>query len=143
MATPADVRKIALAFEGVSEIDHWGRRAWRTPKRIFAVLRPDGLYLNLPRERKEFLFEASPETFAKMTWGKSSHILVQFARMPPRELAHFIREAWEYNRPPPPKKTEASARSCVSTRRKADGNLGGRSQTESARPASRRAPPGR
>jgi hypothetical protein len=30
MPTPADIRKIALALEGVTEIDHWGRAAFRT-----------------------------------------------------------------------------------------------------------------
>ena len=47
-----------LALDGMSEIDHFARPAWRTPRRIFAVMRPDGLYLNLDDERKEFLFEA-------------------------------------------------------------------------------------
>ena len=48
MATAADVRKCALALDGVSEVDHWGRPAFRTSKRIFAVIRPDGLFLHLP-----------------------------------------------------------------------------------------------
>lgn len=38
MATEADVRKIALALEGVSEVDHWGRPSYRTKARIFAVM---------------------------------------------------------------------------------------------------------
>ena len=42
MATKADVRKAALAFEGVREVDHWGRAGYRTTRRIFAVMRPDG-----------------------------------------------------------------------------------------------------
>ena len=65
MPTPADVRKFALSLEGVSEIDHFARPAYRTAKRIFAVMRPDGLYLNLDDERKEFLFEADPRVFVK------------------------------------------------------------------------------
>ena len=63
MPTAADIRKIALALDGVTEIDHFARPAFRTTKRIFAVIRPDGLYLHLPDERKEFLFEAEPRTF--------------------------------------------------------------------------------
>jgi hypothetical protein len=70
MAAAADVRKLALALDGVSEVDHWGRPAYRTAKRIFAVMRPDGLFLHLPEERKQFLFEAAPEVFVKFMWAR-------------------------------------------------------------------------
>ena len=43
----------------------------------FAVIRPDGLYLHLPPERNEFLFEADPKTFVKFMWGKSAVLIVQ------------------------------------------------------------------
>lgn len=99
MATVADVRKIALAFDGVSEVDHWGRPAYRTKARIFAVMRPDGLYLNLPQERKEFLFEADPAVFVKYMWGKTANVIVQIAKISKTELAALIREAWEHNKP--------------------------------------------
>ncbi|HEX3675532.1 MAG TPA: MmcQ/YjbR family DNA-binding protein [Rhizomicrobium sp.] len=101
--TPADVRKIALALEGATEIDHWNRPAWRTTKRIFAVMRPDGLYLHLPDERKQFLFEADPETFVKYMWGKTSNVIVQLPKVSKTELAALLREAWEFCAPPPPK----------------------------------------
>jgi hypothetical protein len=61
MPTASDVRKIALGLDGVSEVDHWNRPSYRTKKRIFAVMGPDGLYLNLPEERKQFLFELHPK----------------------------------------------------------------------------------
>jgi hypothetical protein len=103
MATAADIRKCALALDGVSEVDHFGRASFRTKKRIFAVIRPDGLFLHLPEERKEFLFEADPETFVKFMWGKSANVIVQPERVSKTELAALIREAWEFNLPPPPK----------------------------------------
>ncbi len=103
MATPTDIRKIALALDGVSEVDHFGRPAFRTKKRIFAVIRTDGLFLHLPEERKEFLFEAEPETFVKYMWGKRANVIVQPERVSKKELAALIREAWEFNLPPPPK----------------------------------------
>jgi hypothetical protein len=99
MATQADVRKIALALEGVSEVDHWDRPSYRTTRRIFAVMRPDGLYLNLPPERKEFLFEADPATFVKYMWGKTANVIVQIAKVSKSELASLIHEAWEHNKP--------------------------------------------
>jgi hypothetical protein len=100
MTTPADVRKIALALDGVAEVDHFGRPSWRTTKRIFAVMRPDGLYLNLPQERKEFLFEADPKTFVKYMWGKTANVIVQIEKVSAKELTALIREAWEHNLPP-------------------------------------------
>ena len=103
MPTPADVRKIALALEGVTEVDHWGRPAYRTTKRIFGVMRPDGLFLNLPGERKEFLFEADPKTFVKYMWGKTANVIVQIDRVSAKELKALIGEAWTHNLPPPPK----------------------------------------
>ena len=103
MTGASDIRKIALALDGVSEIDHFARPAFRTKKRIFAVIRPDGLFLHLPDERKEFLFEADPQAFVKYMWGKTANVIVQPDRISKKELAALIREAWEFNLPPPPK----------------------------------------
>jgi hypothetical protein len=99
MATQTDVRNIALALEGVSEVDHWDRPSYRTTRRIFAIMRPDGLFLNLPPERKEFLFEADPATFVKFMWGKTANVIVQIAKVSKTELASLIHEAWEHNKP--------------------------------------------
>jgi hypothetical protein len=93
MPTPADVRKIALSLEGVSAVDHWGRPSYRTKKRIFAVMRPDGLYLHPPDERKEFLFAADPKTFVKYMWGKTANVIVQLDRVSKTELVALIAEA--------------------------------------------------
>ncbi len=110
MTRTSDIRKIALALDGVSEIDHFARPAFRTKKRIFAVIRRDGLYLHLPDERKEFLFEAAPEVFVKFMWGKTANVIVQPERISKKELAALIREAWEFNLPPPPKPKRKAAR---------------------------------
>jgi hypothetical protein len=99
MATAADVRKLALALDGVSEIDHWGRPAFRTSKRIFAVMRPDGLYLHLTEERKQFLFAAAPEVFVKFMWGKTANVIVQIGRVSRAELQALVREAWQHTMP--------------------------------------------
>ena len=93
MPNATDIRKIALALEGVSEIDHWQRPAFRTKKRIFAVIRPDGLYLHLPDERKEFLFEADPGTFVKFMWGKTANLIVDLKKIGKTELKGLIAEA--------------------------------------------------
>jgi len=103
MPSKEDVRKIALSLDGVTEVDHWGRPSYRTTKRIFAVMRPDGLYLNLPEERKEFLFEAAPDVFVKYMWGKTANVIVQIAKVSQKELKALIEEAYTHNLPPPPK----------------------------------------
>ena len=95
MPTASDVRRIALALDGVSEVEHWGRPSYRTKKRIFAVMRPDGLYLHLPEERKQFLFQAAPEVFVKFIWGKTANLIAQIAELSKEELEGLIREAWQ------------------------------------------------
>ncbi len=112
MATSADVRRKALALDGVSEVDHWGRPAFRTKKRIFAVMRPDGLYLHLPEERKQFLFEAAPDVFVKFMWGKTANVIVQIADVSKQELEALIHEAWQHAAPAPkPAKARATGKS--------------------------------
>ena len=107
MPTAADVRKTALSLEGVTEVDHFDRPSFRTKKRIFAVIRPDGLYLHLPEERKEFLFEADPKTFVKFMWGKRANVIVDLKRIGKTELDALIREAWESVKPTPKRTTRA------------------------------------
>jgi hypothetical protein len=101
VTTPDDIRRQALALEGTSEVDHWGRPAFRTARRIFAVIRPDGLWLHLPEERKEFLFDADAKAFVKYMWGKHPEILVQADHMSKKELTGLLREAYENALPPP------------------------------------------
>lgn len=103
MPTPSDVKKIALALEGSTEVDHWGRPSYRTKKRIFAVMRTDGLWLHLPEERKEFLLEADPDVFVLYMWGKTKNVIVQIDKISKKELEALIREAWTHAAPPPPK----------------------------------------
>lgn len=110
MPSPADIRKIALALDGVSEVDHFARPGFRTIKRIFAVIRPDGLWLHLPEERKEFLLEADPDAFVKYMWGKRVNVIAQPERISKKELEALIREAWEFNRPETPTKSPPKAR---------------------------------
>jgi len=118
MPTAADVRRIALALDGVSAVDHFGRPSYRTKKRIIAVMRPDGLDLHLSDERKEFLFEADPGTFVKFMWGKRSNVIVQIDKLGKRELEALIHESWETNRVMPKTKRPASAKRTAAPARK-------------------------
>ena len=79
-------------------------------KRIFAVIRPDGLFLHLPDERKEFLFEAAPDTFVKYMWGKTANVIVQLGKIGKRELEGLIREAYDASLPPAKPKRPAKGK---------------------------------
>ncbi|HEY0299860.1 MAG TPA: MmcQ/YjbR family DNA-binding protein [Rhizomicrobium sp.] len=114
MATISDVRKIALALDGVAAVDHFGRPSYRTKKRIFAVMRPDGLFLHFPDERKEFLFAADPKVFVKYMWGARPNVIVQIDKIDRRELEALIREAWAFSSAPAKK---PSARRAAKPRR--------------------------
>jgi hypothetical protein len=65
------------------------------------VIRPDGLWLYLPEERKEFLFAADPQAFVKFMWGKHPEFIAQPDRLSKKELAALLREAYEAALPLP------------------------------------------
>jgi len=98
MSTCEDVRKAALALEGVEEVDHWGRPAFRTKKRIFITLRPaeERAMFHIPEEHQELLFEVRPEAFEPLHWGKITRCFVNLKNVPAREIAALVREAWEH-----------------------------------------------
>jgi hypothetical protein len=98
--TPDDIRDIALAFDGVAEVDHWNRPAFRTTRRIFAVIRPDGLWLHLPEERKAFLLAVDSTAFVEYRWGRRADVIVQPDQLSRRELEQLLREAYDHARPP-------------------------------------------
>lgn len=110
MPTAADVKKLALALDGVTEVDHFGRPSYRTRKRLFAVMRPDGLWINVPEERKEFLLEADPKAFVKFMWGKRSNVIVQIDRISSKELTALLHEAWEHSGGAAPVKARAKTK---------------------------------
>jgi hypothetical protein len=109
--TTASIRKLALSLPGTTEVDHFGRPSFRTAKRIFAVVRPDGLNLMVPDERKEFLFQAAPDMFVKTMWGKRSYMIVQLDKIGKAELEALIREAHAAAMPPAKRRLPAKRKS--------------------------------
>ena len=116
MASATDIRKVVSTLPGVIEADHFGRPSFRTAKRIFAVLRPDGLNLMVPEERKEFLFDAAPDVFVKKMWGRRSYMVVQLDKIAKPELEALIREAHAAAMPAP--KTRRLVKAKPRTRRR-------------------------
>ena len=72
--TKARVRKLALAFEGVAEVLHVDRPAFRTKRKIFATLPPDESAVNLMFDvaTQEFFCEQAPGVIEPLPggWGR-------------------------------------------------------------------------
>jgi hypothetical protein len=102
MATCEDVRRFALALPGVEEVDHWGVPGFRTKQRIFITLRPNEqkAMFHLTEEHQEILFDARPEAFEPLHWGKVTRAFLNLKKIPARELEALVREAAYYAAPP-------------------------------------------
>ena len=70
----AKVRKLALSFEGASEVVHVDRPAFRTARKIFATLPPDEDAVNLMFDpaTQEFFLEQAPGVIEPLPggWGR-------------------------------------------------------------------------
>jgi hypothetical protein len=102
MATCDDVRRLALALPGVEEVEHWGVPAFRTKRRIFITLRPpeQKAMFHLTEEHQEILFEARPEAFEPLHWGKVTRAFLNLKKIPVGELQALVKEAADYAAPP-------------------------------------------
>jgi len=101
MSSCNDVRKFALALAGVEEVDHWGRPAFRTKRRIFITLRQteEKAMFHIPDEHQELLFEMRPDSFEPLHWGKTTRCLIDLKKVPGKEIAALVREAWQHAEP--------------------------------------------
>jgi hypothetical protein len=67
------LRKLALSLPDSTEAPHFDRSAFRTPRRIFATLAPDGRSANLKLEldQQAALVDSHPKAFAVIAghWG--------------------------------------------------------------------------
>jgi hypothetical protein len=102
MSTCDDVRRLALALPGAAEVDHWGAPAFRTKRRIFITLRPleQKAMFHLTEEHQEVLFEARPEAFEPLHWGKVTRAFLNLKKIQVRELEALVKEAADYAAPP-------------------------------------------
>lgn len=101
MSSCEDVRNAALALPGVEEVDHWGKPAFQTKRRIFITLRPaeSRAMFHIPEEHQEILFEARPEAFEPLHWGKITRCLVNLKKVGKEELTALVLEARDHALP--------------------------------------------
>lgn len=99
MPTPADFRRIALAFPGAEEGAHMGHADFRVGGRIFATLgSPDeawGMASLLPEQQDDFMALA-PEAFkpAAGAWGRGGSTLIRLEAASEELLEAALAAAW-------------------------------------------------
>ena len=95
--TPAQFRKLALALEGVTEVPHMERAAFRTKRRIFATLGQDGR-VNVkvePADRREALIAEFPAVVMSLGgWTRLGWVGVDLAKVPAGLLRELLEDAW-------------------------------------------------
>ena len=72
--TASRARELALALPETSEVPHFDRAAFRTPRRIFMTMAGDGADVNFMFDHglQEFYVEQAPDAFAPVPggWGR-------------------------------------------------------------------------
>jgi hypothetical protein len=113
MVTAARFEELALALEGAYAAPHVDRTAFRTKRRIFATLPPDGLTVNLmlDPEVQAGLCEALPHALAPVPggWGRMGATTVDLRAVTEAELVGALGEA-HARAVEPPKRKRARAR---------------------------------
>ena len=112
MAKSADVRKLALALEGVEEKGHFGSPSFRSNGRIFIQVGEESneAIFKLSPVHQEILFETRPEAFKPEIWGAIRWTCVVLDRIAPDELKSLVREAYDQVAAKPAKKKPSTKR---------------------------------
>ncbi|MBL6852556.1 MAG: MmcQ/YjbR family DNA-binding protein [Alphaproteobacteria bacterium] len=97
MSTCADLRKFAMALEGVAEKPHFGMPSFRTNGKMFAESIPDNneAILKLSKMHQEILFETRPQTFKPAIWGAIRWARLALDGVAANELKDLVREAYD------------------------------------------------
>ena len=96
--TPADVRAVALSFDGATERDHHGFPSFRTTRRIFATLPDDGQLRVMLSEEEIRAAVAEWPWCEEQWWGKRlSAVRVVLADCQPAVVAELLEDAWRHH----------------------------------------------
>lgn len=115
MVSAARFRELALSFEGVIEVPHTDRAAFRTTRRIFATVPPDGASANLllDLDLQEAVCEMLPKAFAPVPggWGRMGYTTVNLRAVSEADLMRALTEAHgRASGPKPRSKTKRAPR---------------------------------
>lgn len=102
MATPDDVRELALALPETAEKPSYGTPGFRVGDRLFARLHQDGesLVLRMDQDEREALAQAEPEKFFWTPhYDRHPWIQVRLAAVDREELSELLRDAWRLRAP--------------------------------------------
>ena len=97
MSTEADLRqnrprasrRRGSAALGISRVPHQAADLHHAPTRTGQGDVP------ITEEHQEILFDARPEAFEPLHWGKITRCMVNLKKVPKKELEALVREAWE------------------------------------------------
>lgn len=108
MVTAARFKKLCLSLEGTTEVPHVDRLAYRTPRKIFATLPPDGRTANLllVPELQAAIVEAMPHAFSPVPggWGRMGFTTVDLAKVDEADLVKVLQESHALASEPPKRK---------------------------------------
>ena len=104
---PARARNLALALPGVSEVAHFHRMAFRTPRKMFATFDAQAGDINLmfDPELRDFYCEQEPGAFAPVPggWGRMGATRCDLAAVDEPTLMSALEAAHRRAQPKPPK----------------------------------------
>ena len=102
MATPDDVRELALALPETIERSSYGTPGFRVGDRLFARLHQDGesLVVWVDMDEREMLAQAEPEKFFWTPhYDKHPMLQVRLAAVGRTELGELLRDSWRRRAP--------------------------------------------
>src|SRR6476620_10238382 len=102
MATPDDVRELALSLPGTVEKSRYGTPGYRVKDKLFARLHQDGvsLMLRCDRAQREDMHAAEPVQFYWTPhYENYDVILVGLAEVDREELAALLEMSWFFMAP--------------------------------------------
>ena len=98
MATPEDIRRLALALPEATETDHHGIPSFRVRGKIFCTLHrdPPRMMVKLDPEDRRNLSEGHPGVVEPVAgyWGRKGSTFVAYERADAALLATLLDMAW-------------------------------------------------
>ena len=96
MPTADEARALALALPGVREVDHHGKRAFRTDRRQIATLWSDHELNVMPEEERILAAVDAHAGCTAITWGKRlAAVRLDLDVVPLALVEELLEAAWE------------------------------------------------